>query len=198
MKILVATTNSGKIREFKEILSKKNIQVLTLNDININIDVDETGNTFRQNALIKANEYYKLAKIPTVSEDSGLEVLKLDGEPGIYSARYGGDLLNDNQRVDLILEKLLKVPSNKRQARFISVICGVGFSDEPIYSEGILEGFISKKKEGNSGFGYDPIFLPNNSNKTTASMAKEEKNKISHRRKSIDKFLKILIRDKII
>ena len=198
MKLLVATTNSGKIREFKEILSKKNIQVLTLNDININIDVDETGNTFRQNALIKANEYYKLAKIPTISEDSGLEVLKLDGEPGIYSARYGGDLLNDNQRVDLILEKLLKVPSNKRQARFISVICGVGSSDDPIYSEGILEGFISKKKEGNSGFGYDPIFLPNNSNKTTASMAKEEKNKISHRRKSIDKFLKILIRDKII
>ncbi|MBK90298.1 MAG: non-canonical purine NTP pyrophosphatase, RdgB/HAM1 family [Chloroflexi bacterium] len=197
MKVLVATTNLGKIKEFEGIFPK-NIEILTLRDFNIDIDVEETGKTFHQNAFLKANEYYKLSNIPTISEDSGLEVSELKGEPGIYSARYGGENLNDQDRVDLILKKLLPVPNNKRQARFISVICGVGFTSKPIYSEGLLEGFISEHKEGKNGFGYDPIFIPLGSNKTTASMSKDEKNNISHRRKSIDNFLKILITDKII
>jgi len=197
MKILVATTNEGKIREFEQIFAEK-FEILTLNDLAIEIDVEETGDTFHQNALIKATKYFELSKIPTVSEDSGLEIAELNGEPGIFSARYGGVDLNDRDRVDLILQKLSNVPSKKRQAKFVSVICGVGFAETPIYSEGILDGYIAEQKKGKNGFGYDPIFLPIGSNQTTASMSKEEKNKISHRRKSIDKFLKILIRDKII
>jgi len=197
MKILVATTNKGKIREFEQIFAEK-FEILTLNDLAIEIDVEETGDTFHQNALIKATKYFELSKIPTVSEDSGLEIAELNGEPGIFSARYGGVDLNDRDRVDLILQKLSNVPSKKRQAKFVSVICGVGFAETPIYSEGILDGYIAEQKKGKNGFGYDPIFLPIGSNQTTASMSKEEKNKISHRRKSIDKFLKILIRDKII
>ncbi len=197
MKILIATTNKGKVSEFEEIFSDK-FELLTLNDLSITTDVEETGITFHQNALIKATQYFKLSKIPTISEDSGLEVEELNGEPGIYSARYGGSGLKDQERVSLILKKLINVSHNKRQARFVSVICGVGFSKKPLYSEGILDGFIAQQKEGNNGFGYDPIFLPNGSKKTTASMLKEEKNKISHRRRAIDKFLKMLIADKII
>ncbi|MEC7837974.1 MAG: RdgB/HAM1 family non-canonical purine NTP pyrophosphatase [Chloroflexota bacterium] len=197
MKILVATTNEGKIKEFEQIFAEK-FEILTLNDLSIKIDVEETGVTFHQNALIKATQYFELSKIPTLSEDSGLEIAELNGEPGIFSARYGGADLNDRERVDLILQKLSNVPSKKRQAKFVSVICGVGFAETPIYSEGILDGHIAEQKNGKNGFGYDPIFLPIGSDQTTASMSKEEKNKISHRRKSIDKFLKILIRDKII
>ncbi len=197
MKILVATTNKGKIKEFEQIFAEK-FEILTLNDLSIKIDVEETGVTFHQNALIKATQYFELSKIPTLSEDSGLEIAELNGEPGIFSARYGGADLNDRERVDLILQKLSNVPSKKRQAKFVSVICGVGFAETPIYSEGILDGYIAEQKNGKNGFGYDPIFLPIGSDQTTASMSKEEKNKISHRRKSIDKFLKILIRDKII
>lgn len=197
MKILVATTNEGKIKEFEQIFAEK-FEILTLNDLSIKIDVEETGVTFHQNALIKATQYFELSKIPTLSEDSGLEIAELNGEPGIFSARYGGADLNDRERVDLILQKLSNVPSKKRQAKFVSVICGVGFAETPIYSEGILDGYIAEQKNGKNGFGYDPIFLPIGSDQTTASMSKEEKNKISHRRKSIDKFLKILIRDKII
>ena len=197
MKILIATTNKGKVSEFEEIFSDK-FELLTLNDLSITTDVEETGITFHQNALIKATQYFKLSKIPTISEDSGLEVEELNGEPGIYSARYGGSGLKDQERVDLILQKLSNVPSKKRQAKFVSVICGVGFAETPIYSEGILDGYIAEQKKGKNGFGYDPIFLPIGSNQTTASMSKEEKNKISHRRRAIDKFLKMLIADKII
>jgi len=174
MKILVATTNEGKIREFEQIFAEK-FEILTLNDLSIEIDVEETGVTFHQNALIKATQYFELSKIPTVSEDSGLEIAELNGEPGIFSARYGGADLNDRERVDLILQKLSNVPSKKRQAKFVSVICGVGFADLPIYSEGILDGYIAEQKNGKNGFGYDPIFLPIGNEKTTASMSKEEK-----------------------
>ena len=104
MKILVATTNEGKIREFEQIFAEK-FEILTLNDLSIEIDVEETGVTFHQNALIKATQYFELSKIPTVSEDSGLEIAELNGEPGIFSARYGGADLNDRERVDLILQK---------------------------------------------------------------------------------------------
>ena len=197
MRILVATTNLGKIKEFQDIFPSK-IEILSLKDLNIDIDVIEDGKTFRENALIKANEYYDISKIPTISEDSGLVIDYLNGEPGIFSATYGGKNLSDDQRVDLVLRNMNGVESIQRGARFISVICGIGFYKEPLFSEGIMEGFISDAKDGINGFGYDPIFNPVGKNETTASMQKDEKNNISHRRKSIDKFLKMLITDKII
>ena len=197
MRILVATTNLWKIKEFQDIFPSK-IKILSLQDLNIDIDVVEYGETFRENALIKAKQYYSISKIPTISEDSGLVIDYLKGEPGIFSARYGGKNLSDDQRVDLVLRNMNGVESIQRSARFISVICGIGFFKEPLFSKGVMEGFISDTKNGINGFGYDPIFIPLGKNETTASMSKDEKNVISHRRKSIDKFLKMLITDKII
>ncbi|MAX11911.1 MAG: non-canonical purine NTP pyrophosphatase, RdgB/HAM1 family [Chloroflexi bacterium] len=199
MKILIATTNFGKIKEFQEILNKKKIfEIFTLNDLNISVDVEETGNTFEENAEIKATFYSKLSKMPTISEDSGLVIDSLNGEPGIYSARYGGENLNDNDRVELVLKKMTKIHKEERSARFISVICGVGFGSRSLFSRGELEGFISSSKQGNNGFGYDPIFSPIGDNATLATKEIDEKNKISHRRKSIEIFLNKLIKDKIV
>ena len=199
MKILIATTNIGKITEFQEILNKKKIfEIFTLNDLNISVDVEETGNTFEENAEIKATFYSKLSKMPTISEDSGLVIDSLNGEPGIYSARYGGENLNDNDRVELVLKKMTKIHKEERSARFISVICGVGFGSRSLFSRGELEGFISSSKQGNNGFGYDPIFSPIGDNATLATKEIDEKNKISHRRKSIEIFLNKLIKDKIV
>ncbi|KAA1298511.1 MAG: RdgB/HAM1 family non-canonical purine NTP pyrophosphatase [SAR202 cluster bacterium] len=199
MKILIATTNIGKIKEFQEILNKKKIfEIFTLNDLNISVDVEETGNTFEENAEIKATFYSKLSKMPTISEDSGLVIDSLNGEPGIYSARYGGENLNDNDRVELVLKKMTKIHKEERSARFISVICGVGFGSRSLFSRGELEGFISSSKQGKNGFGYDPIFSPIGDNATLATKEIDEKNKISHRRKSIEIFLNKLIKDKIV
>ena len=199
MKILIATTNIGKIKEFQEILNKKKIfEIFTLNDLNISVDVEETGNTFEENAEIKATFYSKLSKMPTISEDSGLVIDSLNGEPGIYSARYGGKNLNDNDRGELVLKKMTKIHKEERSARFISVICGVGFGSRALFSRGELEGFISSSKQGKNGFGYDPIFSPIGDNATLATKEIDEKNKISHRRKSIEIFLNKLIKDKIV
>ena len=199
MKILIATTNFGKIKEFQEILNKKKIfEIFTLNDLNISVDVEETGNTFEENAEIKATFYSKLSKMPTISEDSGLVIDSLNGEPGIYSARYGGENLNDNDRAELVLKKMTKIHKEERSARFISVICGVGFGSRSLFSRGELEGFISSSKQGKNGFGYDPIFSPIGDNATLATKEIDEKNKISHRRKSIEIFLNKLIKDKIV
>ncbi len=199
MKISIATTNIGKIKEFQEILNKKTIfEIFTLNDLNISVDVEETGNTFEENAEIKATFYSKLSKMPTISEDSGLVIDSLNGEPGIYSARYGGENLNDNDRVELVLKKMTKIHKEERSARFISVICGVGFGSRSLFSRGELEGFISSSKQGKNGFGYDPIFSPIGDNATLATKEIDEKNKISHRRKSIEIFLNKLIKEKIV
>ncbi|MFL2649374.1 MAG: RdgB/HAM1 family non-canonical purine NTP pyrophosphatase [SAR202 cluster bacterium] len=199
MKILIATTNIGKIKEFQEILNQKKIfEIFTLNDLKINEDVEETGNTFEENAQIKATFYNQLSRMPTISEDSGLAIDSLNGEPGIYSARYGGVNLSDNDRVELVLKKMSKIPIEERSARFISVICGVGFGSNTLFSRGELEGSISSSKQGSNGFGYDPIFSPIGDNATLATKEIDEKNKISHRRKSIEIFLNKLIKDKIV
>ena len=154
--------------------------------------MEETGNTFEENAEIKATFYSKLSKMPTISEDSGLVIDSLNGEPGIYSARYGGENLNDNDRVELVLKKMTKIHKEERSARFISVICGVGFGSRSLFSRGELEGFISSSKQGKNGFGYDPIFSPIGDNATLATKEIDEKNKISHRRKSIEIFLSLI------
>ena len=190
MKILLATTNKGKITEFKKILnSHKDLEILTLDSFNIDEDVEEVGNSFEQNSILKANFYNKIAKIPTIAEDSGLEIKALNNEPGIYSARYGGINITDKDRVDLILDKMKNVEQKLRVAKFISVICSVGFKKDFFLSKGILLGEIYHKAVGNNGFGYDPIFFIPKKNKTLAMMTEEQKNKISHRRLAIEKFL---------
>ena len=183
MKLLVATNNKGKLKEFNEILGEIGIECVSLKDMGITVDVEETGTTFLENALLKAKEIYKIAKIPTISDDSGLMVDALSGEPGVYSARYAGEPSDDNKNMDKLLSKLQGVAN--RTARFKSVIAAVFSEEDILVSEGECEGVIIDEKRGDNGFGYDPIFYVEALSKTFAEMTDGEKNSLSHRGNAI-------------
>ncbi|MBE7019724.1 MAG: XTP/dITP diphosphatase [Ruminococcaceae bacterium] len=183
MKLLVATNNQGKLKEFNKILGELGIECVSLRDMGITADVEETGTTFLENALLKAKEIYKIAKIPTISDDSGLMVDALGGEPGVYSARYAGEPSDDNKNMDKLLAKLKDEPN--RTARFKSVIAAVFSEDDILVSEGECEGVIIDEKRGDNGFGYDPIFYVEALEKTFAEMTDSEKNSLSHRGNAI-------------
>ena len=183
MKLLVATNNKGKLKEFNEILGELGIECVSLKDMDITVDVEETGTTFLENALLKAKEIYKIAGVPTISDDSGLMVDVLHGEPGVYSARYAGEPSDDNKNMDKLLSNL-KGEEN-RTARFKSVIAAVFSEDDILVSEGECEGRIIDEKRGTNGFGYDPIFYVDAYSKTFAEMTDEEKNSLSHRGNAI-------------
>lgn len=183
MKLLVATNNKGKLKEFNEILGELGIECVSLKDMGITVDVEETGTTFLENALLKAKEIYKIAKIPTISDDSGLMVDALSGEPGVYSARYAGEPSDDNKNMDKLLSKLQGVAN--RTARFKSVIAAVFSEEDILVSEGECEGVIIDEKRGDNGFGYDPIFYVEALSKTFAEMTDGEKNSLSHRGNAI-------------
>ncbi|MBO5408855.1 MAG: XTP/dITP diphosphatase [Clostridia bacterium] len=183
MKLLVATNNQGKLKEFNEILGELGIECVSLRDMGISVDVEETGTTFLENALLKAKEIYNIAKIPTISDDSGLLVDALNGEPGVYSARYAGEPSDDNRNMDKLLANLKD--KKKRTARFKSVIAAVFSEEDILVSEGECEGVIIEEKRGENGFGYDPIFYVEALGKTFAEMTDAEKNSLSHRGRAI-------------
>lgn len=183
MKLLVATNNKGKLKEFNEILGELGIECVSLKDMDITVDVEETGTTFLENALLKAKEIYKIAGVPTISDDSGLMVDVLNGEPGVYSARYAGEPSDDNKNMDKLLSNLQG--EENRTARFKSVIAAVFSEDDILVSEGECEGRIIDEKRGTNGFGYDPIFYVDVYSKTFAEMTDEEKNSLSHRGNAI-------------
>ena len=182
-KLLVATRNSGKVREFSRMLSNMTFAVVGLDDLDIDLDVEETGSTFEQNAVLKAKGYAEASGVLTLADDSGLVVDALNGEPGVLSARYGGEGLDDEQRVQLVLEKMKPLPGWERTARFVAVLALVGH-DVPgglATSEGVLEGAIMHEPIGENGFGYDPVFWLATHAKTTAQLSGAEKDEISHR-----------------
>lgn len=181
MKVLVASNNKGKLKEFNKILGELGIECISMNDAGIDIDVEETGTTFLENAKIKAEVIYKIAKIPTVSDDSGLCVDALGGEPGVYSARYAGEHGNDEKNNEKLLANLKNIPPEKRTARFMSVVYLVLDDNTAISAQGTAEGFIIDEPKGENGFGYDPIFFSPTLGKTFAQASVEEKNAISHR-----------------
>ena len=183
MKLLVATNNQGKLKEFNKILGELGIECVSLRDLGITADVEETGATFLENALLKAKEIFKLAKIPTISDDSGLMVDALDGEPGVYSARYAGEPSDDQKNMDKLLANLKEEPN--RTARFKSVIAAVFSEDDIVVAEGECEGVIIDEKRGENGFGYDPIFYVESLGKTFSEMTDTEKNSLSHRGNAI-------------
>ena len=183
MKLLVATNNQGKLKEFNQILGELGIECVSLRDMGITADVEETGTTFLENALLKAKEIYQIAKIPTISDDSGLMVDALNGEPGVYSARYAGEPADDHRNMDKLLANL-KEESN-RTARFKSVIAAVFSEDDIVVAEGECEGVIIDEKRGDNGFGYDPIFYVESLGKTFSEMTDAEKNSLSHRGNAI-------------
>lgn len=185
MKLVAATKNKGKIREFRSILGELGFEVVSMDEYNIDVDVDENGSTFLENAVIKATEIMKLCGEITIADDSGLEVDALDGAPGIYSARYSGEPCDDlrNNR------KLLKVMEGveNRKANFTCAIA-VAFPDGTVKTaEGKFYGEIDYEMKGTGGFGYDVLFYLPEYKMTSAEIPAEEKNKISHRYKALKK-----------
>ncbi len=185
MKIIAATKNKNKLREFGEIL--KGFEIISQEEAGIDIDVEETGTTFEENSRLKAEAIFKATGIPAIADDSGLCVDALDGAPGVYSARYGGEGLDDEGRVQLLLKNMENVPDEKRTARFVCVITMVS-SGGVITAKGECEGVINHAPKGKNGFGYDPVFYMKEYGKTTAEMSPDEKNAVSHRGKALKIF----------
>lgn len=181
MKLLIATHNRGKLLEYQEILSDLPFELVTLDDVGIMHDVEETGATFYENALLKAEQYAAMSGLLTLSDDSGLEVDALNGEPGVYSKRYAGEDKSDADRNRYLLDKLHDVPASERSARFRCVIVFADPEGHTLSTEGTCEGAIAFEPRGTNGFGYDPIFLMEGSDTHLAELSSPEKNRISHR-----------------
>ena len=191
-KIVLATHNQHKRHEMNRVLSSMGITIVGLNDFPQIGDIEETGKTLLENAFIKARKVFELTGIPSIADDTGLEVNALDGAPGLLSARYAGENPTYEDNINKLMLALEGVPKEKRNAKFRTIIAFVDFNKE-LHSEGIAEGVITEIPEGRDGFGYDPIFKPKNFNKTYAEMDIEQKNKISHRGRALKKMKKLLI-----
>ena len=193
-KLLVATRNSGKVREFVRLLSDIDFDVVGLDDLGIDLEVEETGSTFEENALLKARAYAEASGELTLADDSGLEVKALDGEPGVKSARYGGEGLDDEGRVQLLLKNMESVRGWNRQARFVAVLALVGdqVPGGESTTEGVVDGAIIHEPVGENGFGYDPVFWLASHAKTTAQLSGEEKDEVSHRGNALRQLLPVL------
>ncbi|HEX2923605.1 MAG TPA: RdgB/HAM1 family non-canonical purine NTP pyrophosphatase [Chloroflexota bacterium] len=180
MKLLIATNNQDKVREFREILEGLPVEVVTPAELGLQLEVEETGTTFAQNAALKARAFHKASGLAALADDSGLEVDALDGEPGVYSSRYAG-LPNGEVKNRFMLQKLEGVPWEKRGARYVCEIAIVDEKGRIHRCRGTLRGKIALEPKGRGGFGYDPIVYIPSKRKTVAEMSPEEKNAISHR-----------------
>ena len=179
-KLLVATTNAGKQREYRELLRELPAELVFPNDLGITLEVEEDGATFRENAAKKALALSRASGLPALADDSGLEVEALGGEPGVRSSRYAGPDADDPRRRAFLLEKLRGYPA-PRKARFVCVIAIAIPGREVAYAEGECRGEITLAERGTNGFGYDPIFQVEGRAATMAELSPEEKNRISHR-----------------
>ena len=188
---MIATGNPGKLREYRQLLNGVPFELVSLDHLGITQEVDETGLTFRENARLKAVGYAAMSGLPTLADDSGLEVNALGGDPGVRSARYGGDACNsDDDRARLLLENLRDVPWNQRMARFRCVIAisfpsgSLTAEDGPdtlAYMVGSVAGMIQYEPMGDEGFGYDPVFYLPSYGRTMSQLTLAEKNRVSHR-----------------
>lgn len=192
-KIVLASNNKGKVREFGDMLSSLNMEVIPQATFNIE-DAEETGLTFVENAIIKARHASAIAGLPAIADDSGLEVDALNGAPGIYSARYSGEGATDEKNLFKLLEALKDVPEEKRTARFQCVLVYMRHAEDPtpLICQGTWEGIISTKANGENGFGYDPIFYVPTHNCSSAQLSADVKNTLSHRAQALNKLLNTL------
>ena len=189
--LILATNNAHKLKEVREILSPHKITVYGLNDLNLHPeDVDENADTYAGNALIKAQSIQKLTTMPIIADDSGMEIEALDNQPGLHSARFADQHGGHANAIQAILQELKK--KDNRKARFVCDIILVNEDEKPLLFEGIVDGHIAEEPFGEGGFGYDPIFVADELNKTYAEMTQEEKNKVSHRGKALKKLLTYL------
>lgn len=190
--LLIATSNPGKVAELAAMLKDLDCRVIGFADLpEIPPTVEETGQTFAENALLKAEHYHRLTGLTALADDSGLEVDALDGRPGVYSARYGGENLSSAEQIQLLLGELKNVPDHKRTARFVCSIALVGYGLKRIF-EDRCEGLIAREPRGNGGFGYDPVFIDAELGLTFAELTREEKAPRSHRGKALQQARKFL------
>ena len=186
-KLLIATNNQGKVREFQELLRGLPYELMTPNELGIKLDVEESGKTYQENARIKAVAFAKASGLLTLADDSGLEVDALNGEPGLKSSRYAGEGASDKQRVEFLLSKLKNVKEMQRSARFRCVIALSSADGQIVFCEGTCEGIITSSPRGGEGFGYDPIFYFLELKQTMAELPAATKNQISHRARAAAK-----------
>ena len=196
-RIVVATRNRGKLLEFQTLLLPLKSEILSLIDLSINEEFEETGQTFAENARIKAIGYSRLTRFPVLADDSGLEVAALGGRPGVHSARYAGPGASDSDRVQKLLEELAP-GGGGREARFV---CNLALAQEGVLlheSQGLCSGIIAAEPHGTSGFGYDPVFFFPSLGKTFAQLSKAEKNHLSHRAQAVAALLRQLQQTSIV
>ena len=182
MKVVLASKNPHKLVEISKITEQFDIQLVLQSELGVDIDVEETGTTFEENSLIKAKAVMEATGLPALADDSGIAVDALNGEPGVYSARYGFDeSLDDWGRMMLLLKNTEHVPDGQRQAKFVCVISFVTPTGETIQARGEIHGELTREPRGENGFGYDPIFYYPPFGQTTAEIPAEQKNAVSHR-----------------
>ena len=189
MKVVLASKNPHKLVEIDAITRKLGIELILQSELGIDIDVEETGTTFEENSFLKAEAVMKASGLPALADDSGIVVDALNGEPGIYSARYGGDpAMTDHDRKMLLLKNTEHVPDGERQAAFVAVITMVTPEGQVIQARGEIHGELTREPRGENGFGYDPIFYYPPAGMTTAEMDPEAKNQVSHRANALKVF----------
>ena len=179
MVFAVATNNQKKLKEIQRILDSFGITAKTLKELDINIEIEENGTTFEENAVIKAKAIAEICNLPTISDDSGLEVDALNGAPGVYTARFAGEHATDDENIDKLLAEMEGVEKEKRTARFVSAVCLYMPDGRNTVCRGTCEGWIGWERIGDGGFGYDPVFMVDET--SYSQMSPEAKDAISHR-----------------
>jgi len=192
VRVLIASHNKGKLKEYDELLDGMPVEFMLLDQVGITEDVPETGSTFEENVVLKANAYGEQSGMITLADDSGLEVDALGGAPGVYSARYAGEGASDQDRYRLLLKNLDNVPADQRQARFRCVIALRTPDGEIRTAEGIVEGMVGYEARGTHGFGYDPVFYLPEYSAMLAELGPEIKNIISHRARALQAIMPTL------
>ena len=194
MKVILASNNRHKLEEIKKILSPLGYEVVSQSEAGCDIDVEETGTTFEENAALKARAVYERTKTAVISDDSGLEVDFLNGAPGVYSHRYAGENATDADRCAKLLSELEGVKESERTARFVCVLCFIDENGKELVIRGTCEGIIGTERRGENGFGYDPVFMYGD--RSFAELSPEEKNSVSHRADALRKFSETISRMK--
>ncbi len=187
MKVILASKNPHKLTELSAILSQHGFEIALESEYGLDIDVDETGTTFEENSLLKAEAVMKASGLPVLADDSGLMVDALNGAPGVYSARYGHKS-SDGERTEFLLENMKDVPDGKRTAKFVCVITCLWPDGRKIVARGECPGVITREVHGENGFGYDPVFYLPELGMTYAELPSEQKNAISHRARALQEF----------
>ena len=197
MKVILASQNPHKLKEIQDIVSHYDIELILQSELGLHIDVEETGETFEENSLLKARAVMEATGLPAMADDSGLCVDVLGGAPGVYSARYGQpECVTDHDRRMLLLKNMRGIRSEERTARFVCVITLLYPDGKKLVAKGLAEGMITFEPRGEDGFGYDPVFYVPSRGCTFAQMSGEEKNKISHRANALRKLSELLEEDR--